>query len=113
VSIGYDDFSEVSVKSVAQVIAPVFRRSPGKRKGLAGTGSSGGLRSNPPRPLGAQGIAAETPQDLHGQIRGVGAESPVFCLGKKCANILEKKEMRLTGFMAPRLPFFLGKVTFM
>jgi hypothetical protein len=24
----------------------------------------------------AQGIAAEIPQDLHGQIRGIGAESP-------------------------------------
>jgi hypothetical protein len=26
----------------------------------------------------AQGIAAESPQDLHRQIRGLGAESPVF-----------------------------------
>jgi hypothetical protein len=27
----------------------------------------------------AQGIAAESPQDLHKQIRGLAAESPVFC----------------------------------
>jgi hypothetical protein len=27
----------------------------------------------------AQGIAAESPQDLRWQIRGLGAESPVFC----------------------------------
>jgi hypothetical protein len=27
----------------------------------------------------ARGIAAESPQDLHWQIRGLGAESPVFC----------------------------------
>jgi hypothetical protein len=27
----------------------------------------------------AQGIAAESPQDLHRQIRGLEAESPVFC----------------------------------
>jgi hypothetical protein len=27
----------------------------------------------------AQGIGAESPQDLHKQIRGLGAESPVFC----------------------------------
>jgi hypothetical protein len=25
-----------------------------------------------------QGIEAEIPQDLHGQIRGIAAESPVF-----------------------------------
>jgi hypothetical protein len=25
------------------------------------------------------GIAAESPQDLHKQIRGLAAESPVFC----------------------------------
>jgi hypothetical protein len=36
-------------------------------------------------PLGARGIAAESPQDLHRQIRGLGAESPVFfvCLRTK------------------------------
>jgi hypothetical protein len=28
---------------------------------------------------GAQGIAAESPQELHWQFRGLGAESPVFC----------------------------------
>jgi hypothetical protein len=35
----------------------------------------------------AQGIAAESPQDLHRQIRGLAAESPVFCgvSRKKCA----------------------------
>jgi hypothetical protein len=37
----------------------------------------------------AQGIAAESPQDLHGQIRGLGAESPVF-LGARSAS----KKMR-------------------
>jgi hypothetical protein len=30
----------------------------------------------------AQGIVAESPQDLHWQIRGLGAESPVFCEAK-------------------------------
>jgi hypothetical protein len=28
--------------------------------------------------LPAQGIAAESPQELHEQFRGLGAESPVF-----------------------------------
>jgi hypothetical protein len=32
----------------------------------------------PPR----NGIAAESPQDLHWQIRGLGAESPVFLGGR-------------------------------
>jgi hypothetical protein len=36
------------------------------------------------RPLGAQGIEAESPQALHRQSRGLGAESPVFLrLGRK------------------------------
>jgi hypothetical protein len=37
-----------------------------------------------------KGIAAEIPQDLHKQIRGIEAESPVFCgvSRKKCAQIL-------------------------
>jgi hypothetical protein len=30
------------------------------------------------KPVGAPGIAAESPQDLHKQIRGLAAESPVF-----------------------------------
>jgi hypothetical protein len=30
----------------------------------------------------ASWIAAEIPQDLHRQIRGIGAESPVFCEAK-------------------------------
>jgi hypothetical protein len=38
------------------------------------------LRSDFALPLvRAQGIAAESPQDLREQIRGLGAESPVFC----------------------------------
>jgi hypothetical protein len=37
------------------------------------------------RLLRAQGIAAESPQDLHWQIRGLGAESPVFCGRGICA----------------------------
>jgi hypothetical protein len=35
----------------------------------------------------AQRIAAESPQDLHGQIRGLGAESLFFgALRQKCAR---------------------------
>jgi hypothetical protein len=36
----------------------------------------------------AQGIEAESPQDLHWQIRGLGAESPVFLsvFGQKNAS---------------------------
>jgi hypothetical protein len=46
------------------------------------------IYKNSPTPLGAQGIAAESPQDLHGQIRGLGAESPVFLrFAKKRAKI--------------------------
>jgi hypothetical protein len=41
---------------------------------------------------GAQGIEAESPQDLHKQIRGLEAESPVFgALRQKCAIIQGKK----------------------
>jgi hypothetical protein len=32
--------------------------------------------------VAARGIAAESPQDLHKQIRGLAAESPVFCGAK-------------------------------
>jgi hypothetical protein len=40
----------------------------------------------------AQGIGAESPQDLHGQIRGLGAESPVFFGQGICgANSLTEK----------------------
>jgi arsenite-transporting ATPase len=40
-----------------------------------------GARECLPLPVGAQGIEAESPQDLHGQIRGLGADSPVFFCG--------------------------------
>jgi hypothetical protein len=35
----------------------------------------------------ARGIAAESPQDLHEQIRGLGAESPVCGVSRKGAKI--------------------------
>jgi hypothetical protein len=37
----------------------------------------------------ARGIVAESPQDLHGQIRGLGAESPVFLPGRGQKNAPE------------------------
>jgi hypothetical protein len=36
---------------------------------------------------GAPGIVAESPQDLHKQIRGLGAESPVCGVSRKGAKI--------------------------
>jgi hypothetical protein len=45
------------------------------------------LRSNfAARRWAAQGIAAESPQDLHWQIRGLGAESPVFLGGRSTSK---------------------------
>jgi hypothetical protein len=50
----------------------------------AGHGFAGrGFAFTNPLPAHAPGIAAEIPQDLHGQIRGIAAESPVFCGAKK------------------------------
>jgi hypothetical protein len=40
----------------------------------------------------AQGIAAESPQELHGQFRGLGAESPVAAT-RRCAQ--NKSDIRL------------------
>ncbi|MDR1179012.1 MAG: hypothetical protein LBK44_00775, partial [Spirochaetales bacterium] len=46
---------------------------------IPGVGSQAAMRN---------GIAAESPQELHGQFRGLVAESPVFCgvSRKKCAR---------------------------
>jgi hypothetical protein len=41
--------------------------------------AAAGERENTASPLGAQGSVAKSPQDLHKQIRGIEAESPVFC----------------------------------
>jgi hypothetical protein len=53
----------------------------------------------------AQGIEAESPQDLHKQIRGLGAESPVFCgvSRKKCARrrSLSDRKFIVAGAHAP------------
>jgi hypothetical protein len=48
----------------------------------------------------AQGIAAESPQDLHWQIRGLGAESPVFLpgLGQKNAPRKYKSTVSMRGY---------------
>jgi hypothetical protein len=40
------------------------------------------------KPLGAQGIAAETPQDLHGKSEELQRKARFFCTAKKCAQIL-------------------------
>jgi hypothetical protein len=53
----------------------------------------------------AQGIVAESPQDLHKQIRGLAAESPVFCgvSRKKCARrrSLSDRKFIVAGAHAP------------
>jgi hypothetical protein len=48
-------------------------------------GAGRGFAFANPLPAHAQGIAAESPQDLHLQIRGLGAESPFFAK-QKCAR---------------------------
>jgi hypothetical protein len=47
-------------------------------KKVPGTFSAKHIAREREKPLGVQGIVAESPQDLHWQIRGLGAESPVF-----------------------------------
>jgi hypothetical protein len=48
-----------------------------------------------------KGIGAESPQDLHWQIRGLAAESPVFCpgAGKKCAMFSLVAALNATRFL--------------
>jgi hypothetical protein len=43
--------------------------------------------------MGVQGIEAEIPQDLHEQIRGIGAESPVF--GAKAPKMHPNSEIEV------------------
>jgi hypothetical protein len=47
-------------------------------KNVPGTFSPKHAAREREKPVGVQGIGVESPQDLHGQIRGLGADSPVF-----------------------------------
>jgi hypothetical protein len=61
------------------------------------------LRSDFALPLGARnGIAAESPQDLHWQIRGLGAESPVFLGGRSAPKKMRPESEFLCVYPADK-----------